>query len=140
MRRTKIGPRTMDTTAPSMRRATNRIQNPPYCAPPGAAIVTPGTAGARVPPQRVQKLAAALTAWPHWLQKTVASVMGQEYIATEKIGKWQSNAPGEGRRDSLGGQARLLPHPSPRLEMLVEVDSFDELIEIRLCLIALGLD
>src|SRR6267154_4664738 len=90
MRRTKIGPRTMDTTAPSMRRATNRIQNPPYCAPPGAAIVTPGTAGARVPPQRVQKLAAALTAWPHWLQKAMASVMGQEYIATEKVGKWQT--------------------------------------------------
>src|SRR5258708_24283289 len=139
MRRTQMGTRTMETTAPSMRRATNRIQNPPYWTPPGAAIVTPGTAGARVPPQRVQKLAAALTAWPHWLQKTVASVMGQEYIATEKGGKWQSNAPGEGRRDSLGGQAPPLPHPSPRLEMLVEVDSFDDLVQVLLRLVALPL-
>src|SRR6266404_1195683 len=90
MRRTKMGMRTTETTAPSIRRATRRIQNPPYRTPPGAVIVTPGTAGARVPPQRVQKLAAALTAWPHWLQKAMASVMGQEYIAAEKVGKWQA--------------------------------------------------
>src|SRR6266851_10447710 len=124
MRRTKMGPRTMDTTAPSMRRATKRIQNPPYCAPQGAAIVAPGRAGARVPPQRVQKLAAALTAWPHWLQKTVASVMGQEYIATEKVGKWQSNA--RSRTAELRWPAVCLPPREPRLEMLVEVDALDE--------------
>src|SRR5882757_1201311 len=90
MRRTKIGPRTMDTTAPSMRRATNRIQNPPYWTPPGAMIVMPGTTGVRFPPQRVQKLAAALTPLPHWLQKTVASVMAQEYIATQLVVTWQN--------------------------------------------------
>src|SRR5438445_13823709 len=104
MRRTKMGPRTMDTTAPSMRRATNRIQNPPYCAPPGAAIVTPGTAGARFPPQRVQKLAAALTACPHWLQKTVASVMGKNISQLKRLGSGKPSEPGEGRQNSLGGQ------------------------------------
>src|SRR5258708_31205354 len=111
MRRTEMGTRTMETTAPSMRRATKRIQNPPYSAPPGAAIVTPGTASVKVPPQRVQKLAAALTAWPHWLQKTVASVMGQEYIATEMVGKWQSKRTWARAAEirSAGRQRRLSP-------------------------------